>query len=147
SVLSIVVVGTLLLICGSSSSPATSGATLPRNVIVPLSAVSRLFPDITRQGSSGRNATATGNPKATRMVIYESGDGWKKVTLTVDRYRNASDASAAYQQAVEKSQSVAGFKPVPVATAGRQTFAGTTTMGAETHIGLGVLDHKLIVGA
>jgi len=147
SALWIVVAGTLLLVCDSSSSPAASGTTLPRNVIVSLSEVSRLFPDIARQGSTGRNSTATGNPKATRMVIYESGDGSKKVTLSVDQYRSSSDASSAYQQAVQKSQSVPGFKPVPVPAAGRQTFAGTTTMGAETHIGLGALDHTLIVGA
>jgi hypothetical protein len=120
---------------------------LARNVMVPLSEVSRLFPEITRQRSTGRNATATGNPKATRMVIYENGDGSKKVTLSVDQYRNASDASSAYQQGVATSQSVAGFKPVAVPSADQQTFAGTTTMGAETHIGLGALDHKLIVGA
>jgi hypothetical protein len=81
------------------------------------------------------------------MVIYETGDGSKKVTITVDRYRSASEASSAYEQAVQKSQSVPGFRPVPVPTLGQQTFAGTVTMGAETHIGLGALDHKLIVGA
>jgi hypothetical protein len=145
--LSIAAVGALALACESSSSPATSGTTLPRNVIVPLSGVSRFFPDITRETSTGRNSTATGNPKATRMVIYETGDGSKKITITVDRYGSSSDASSAYQEAVQKSQSVPGFKPVPVPTLGQQTFAGTTTMGAETHIGLGALDHKLIVGA
>ena len=124
-----------------------AGTTLPRNVIVSLSAVSRLFPDITRETSTGRNLTATGNPKATRMVIYETGDGSKKVTITVDQYKSSSDASSAYQQAVEKSQSVPGFKPVPIPTSGQQTFAGTVTQGAETHIGLGALDHELIVGA
>jgi len=144
--LSIAAVGTLSLACESSSSPA-SGTTLPRNVIVPLSRVSRFFPDITRETSTGRNLTATGNPKATRMVIYETGDGSKKVTITVDRYRSSSEASSAYQQAVQKSQSVPGFRPVPVPTLGQQTFAGTVTMGAETHVGLGALDHKLIVGA
>jgi hypothetical protein len=82
--LSIAAVGTLSLACGSFSSPATSGTTLPRNVIVPLSAGSRFFPDITRETSTGRNLMATGNPKATRMVIYETGDGSKKVTITVD---------------------------------------------------------------
>jgi len=51
------------------------------------------------------------------------------------------------QQAVKKSQSAPGFKPVSVPTLGQQTFAGTSTMGAETHIGLGALDHNLIVGA
>jgi hypothetical protein len=145
--LSIAAVGALALACESSSSPATSGSTLPRNVIVPLSGVSRFFPDITRETSTGRNSTATGNPKATRMVIYETGEGSKKITITVDRYGSSSDASSAYQEAVQKSQSVPGFKPVPVPTLGQQTFAGTTTMGGETHIGLGALDHKLIVGA
>src|SRR6476620_7325586 len=79
----IAMVGTLSLVCESFSAPATPSGTLPRNVIVPLSEVSRLFPDITRETSTGRNLTATGNPKATRLVIYESGDGSKKVTITV----------------------------------------------------------------
>ena len=81
------------------------------------------------------------------MVIYETGDGSKKVTITVDQYASSSEASSAYQQAVQKSQSVPGFKSVRVPTLGQQSFAGTVTMGAETHIGLGALDHKLIVGA
>jgi hypothetical protein len=145
--LSLATVGTLSLACESFSAPATSGGTLPRNVIVPLSEVSRLFPDITRETSTGRNLTATGNPKATRLVIYESGDGSKKVTITVDQYGSPRDASSAYKQAVQKSQSVPGFKPVRVPRLGQQAFAGTTTMDGETHIGLGTLDHKLIVGA
>jgi hypothetical protein len=62
----------------SSSSSATSDRTLPRNVIVPLSAISRFFPDVVREASTSRNVMAAGNPKATRMVIYESGDGWSK---------------------------------------------------------------------
>jgi hypothetical protein len=145
--LSIAAVGTLSLACESSSSPATSGTTLPRNVIVPLSAVSRFFPDITRETSTGRNLLAIGNPKATRVVIYETGDGSKKVTITVDKYGSLGDASSAYQQAVQQSQSVPGYKPVSVTTLGQKTFAGTVTMGAETHIGFGALDHNLIVGA
>ena len=145
--LSIATVGTLLLACESFSAPATSGSTLPRNVIVPLSAIARLFPDITRETSTGPDLTATGNPKATRMVIYESGDGAKKVTITIDQYGSSRDASSAYEQAVQKSQSVPGFKPVRVPRLGQRAFAGTTTMDAETHIGLGALDHKLIVGA
>ena len=146
--LSIATVGTLLLACEGFSAPATSASTtLPRNVIVPLSEVSRFFPDITREASTGPDLTATGNPKATRMVIYESGDGAKKVTITVDRYGSSRDASSAYKQAVQKSQSVPGFKPVQVPRSGQQAFAGTTTMDGETHIGLGTLDHKLIVGA
>jgi hypothetical protein len=140
-------VGILSLVCESFSAPVTSSGTLPRNVIVPLSEVARFFPDITRETSTGPDLTATGNPKATRMVIYESGDGAKKVTVTVDQYRSSRDASSAYKQAVQKSQSVPGFKPVQVPRLGQQAFAGTTTMDAETHVGLGMLDHKLIVGA
>ncbi len=145
--LSIAMVGTLSLVCESFSAPATSGGTLPRDVIVPLSEVTRLFPDITRETSTSGNATATGSPKATRLVIYESGDGSKKVTITVDRYGSSRDASSAYKQAVQKSQSVPGFKPVRVPRLGQLAFAGTTTMDGETHIGLGTLDHKRIVGA
>src|SRR6188472_3761671 len=66
--LSIAIVGSLSLVCESFSAPATSGGTLPRNVIVPLSGVTRLFPDITREANTGPDLTATGNPKATRMV-------------------------------------------------------------------------------
>jgi hypothetical protein len=140
-------VGALSLACESSSSPDISGTTLSREVVVPLSEVSRVLPDITRETSTGRNLTATGNPKATRMVIYGTGDGSKKVTITVDQYGSPSDASSAYQQAVQKSQSVPGFKPIPVPHLGQQAFAGTVTMDAETHIGLGARDDKLIVGA
>jgi hypothetical protein len=143
----IAAVGALSLACESSSSPDISGTTLSREVVVPLSEVSRVLPDITRETSTGRNLTATGNPKATRMVIYGTGDGSKKVTITVDQYGSPSDASSAYQQAVQKSQSVPGFKPIPVPNLGQQAFAGTVTMDAETHIGLGARDHKLIVGA
>jgi hypothetical protein len=115
-------VGTLSLACESFSSPATSGMTLPHNVIAPLSGVSRFFRDITRETITGRNLTATGNPKATRMVIYETGDGSKKVTITVDQYASSSDASSAYEQAVQESQSVSGFEPVPVPTLGLTDF-------------------------
>ena len=145
--LSIAAVGALSLACEAFPSSATPGPTLPRNVIVTLTAVSRLFPEIIRETSTGRNLTATGDPKATRMVIYAIDAGSKKVTITIDQYRSPRDASSAYQQAVQKSQSVPGFKLIPVANLGQQTFAGTVTTVAETHIGLGVLDNKLIVGA
>ena len=136
---------------GSSSSPSSttsaSDFTLPRSVVVPLSVVNRLFPEVTQEASTGRNLTATGNPTATRSVIYATSDGSKKVTITVDQYGSSSDALSAYQQAVQKSQSVPGFNPVPVPTLGQRAFAGSVTRGAETHVGLGVLDDKLIVGA
>jgi hypothetical protein len=137
---------------GSSSSPSSttsaSDFTLPRSVVVPLSVVSRLFPEVTQEASTGRNLTAAGTPTATRSVIYATSDGSKKVTISVDQYGSSSDALSAYQQAVQKSQSVPGFNPaVPVPTLGQRAFAGSVTRGAETHVGLGVLDDKLIVGA
>jgi hypothetical protein len=143
----IAAVGTLSLAFESASTPATPDTILPRNVILPLSVVSRFFPDIIREASTGRNETATGNPKATRMVIFETRDGSRKVTVTIDQYASPGDASSAYHEAVQKSQSVPGYQPVPVPTLGQQTFAGTVTMKAETHIGFGALDHKLILGA
>jgi hypothetical protein len=153
--LSIAAAGALSLVCGGSSSSAVSsksssdasGITLPRNVVVPLSAVNRLFPEITRQTSTGHNSTATNNPNATRSVIYASGDGSKKVTITVDQYGTPGDASSAYEQAIQKSQSVPGFKPITVPNLGQQAFAGSVTVDAETHVGLGALDGRLIVGA
>jgi hypothetical protein len=67
------------------------------------------------------------------------------VTISVDHYENTTDASSAYEQAVEKSK-IPGFKPVSVPNLGQKTFAGTVTSGGETHVGLGALVGKLIVG-
>ena len=47
----------------------------------------------------------------------------------------------------KRVQSVPGFNPVPVPTLGQRAFAGSVTRGAETRVGLGVLDDELIVGA
>src|SRR6266478_6931989 len=102
-------------------------------------------PQVTQEASTGQNLTAVGNPKATRSVIYANGDSSKKVTITVDQYESSTDASSAYQQAVEKSK-IPGFKPVSVPNVGQEAFAGTVTMGAETHVGLGALIGKLIIG-
>jgi len=137
----------LLLAFESSSPTAGSEITLHRSAIVPLSAVSRLFPEITRETGMQRNLLATGNPQATGMVIYATDDGSKKMTITIDVYGTPGRASSAYRQAVHKSRSVPGYKPIPMPNSGQQTFAGTVTMKGETHIGLGVLDHKLILGA
>lgn len=119
---------------------------LPRNVVVPQTVVNQFFPEVTSVASTGSNATATGSPKATRSVIYANAAGSKKVTITVDEYGSSSDALAAYQQAVQKSK-IPGMKPLAVPKVGQRAFAGTVTMNGETHIGLGALDGKLIVGA
>jgi hypothetical protein len=132
-----------------SGSPVTTGASavlLPRNVVIPLSVVSRFFPELTQEASTGQNSTAVGTPKATRSVIYTTAGASKKVTITVDLYESLSDASTAYQQAVQKSKIVPGFKPVSISHLGQKSFAGSVTMGAETHVGLGAIDGRLIVG-
>ena len=137
---------------GQSPSPANgstiaSDSLLPRKAVVPISMVNRFFPEVTREASTGRNLTAVANPKATRSVIYANSDSSKKVTITVDQYPTASDASSAYQEAVAKSKTVPGFKPVPAENLGQNAFVGTVTQGGETHIGLGALHGTLIVGA
>ena len=109
--------------------------------------VNRVFPEITREASTGRNLTAVADAKATRSVIYANSDSSKKVTITVDQYSTASDASSAYEEAVVKSKTVPGFKPVPAENLGQNAFIGTVTRGGETHIGLGALHGVLIVGA
>ena len=131
----------------SNGSAKASGSMLPRKVVVPISTVNRFFPEVTRQASTGHNLTAVANAKATRSVIYANSDSSKKVTITVDQYSTASDALSAYQEAVAKSKTVPGFRPVPAENLGENTFVGTVTQGGETHIGLGALHGTLIVGA
>jgi hypothetical protein len=109
--------------------------------------VSRSFPELSREASTGENVTAVGNSVATRSVIYTNNDNSKKVTITVDQYASTSDASSAFQEAVQKSKTVAGFKPVTEGNLGNDTFIGSVTQDGETHIGLGALGGTLIIGA
>ena len=122
------------------------GALLARDLIITLPAVRRFFPEATQEMSTGQNATAVRNPEATRSVIYASSDKSKKVTISVDRYATSSEASAAYDEAVQKSMSVPGFRPVDAPNLGSHSFIGTVTQGTETHIGLGALRGTFIVG-
>jgi len=118
----------------------------PSEVVIPLGTVDSFFPQVTRVVSTGPNQTSLGNPQATIAVIYGNGDGSVKVTISVDEYRSAADASSAYQQALQASEQVPGFHLIPAPNLGQQAFAGTVTMGGETHIGSGVLNGRLIVG-
>src|SRR6476469_721841 len=88
----------------ANSSAKASDSMLPREVVVPISTVSRFFPEVTHEPSAGQNLTAVANPRATRSVICANSDSSKKVTMTVDGYATASDASSAYQEAVVKSK-------------------------------------------
>jgi hypothetical protein len=152
----IAAVGAISLVaCSSSVSSVAEAPTtaptapglLPRNVVVPLKIVARYFPEITVVVRSGNNETATGNPRATRSVAFADAAGTKKVTISVDSFGAASDASSAYRIAVATSRAVTGFKPLAVPDLGDKTFAGTVTQGSETHVGLGVLVGNLTVGA
>lgn len=125
---------------------AAESGVLPRGVIVSVSAVQTYFPQVTREEHSGSNATAVGAPTATRSVIFANGDASKKVTLSVDRYASGRDASAAYRSAIAKSR-IPGSAPITVPVLGQATFAGRVTRGSETHVGMGILDGNLIVGA
>jgi hypothetical protein len=147
---SIALVGALSLAAYGQSSPSSSATStpesaLPRSFIVALRAIEEFFPEVTKEASTGQNSTAVGNPKTTRSVIYANADNSKKVTISVDQYESSTEASSGYEQAVEKSK-IPGFKPVSVPNLGQKAFAGTVTMGAETHLGLGALAGKLIVG-
>jgi len=138
----------LLTADGQSPSPAKAAdSILSSNVVVRISTVNRFFPEVTSEASTGRNLTVVANAKATRSVIYANSDSSKKVTISVDEYATASDASSAYQEAVAKSKTVPGFKSVPSENLGRDAFVGTVTQGGETHIGVGALHGTQIVGA
>ena len=91
-----------------SATTSASDSQLPRNGVVPTRVVNRFFPEVTQEVSTGQNSTAVGNPKATRSVIYANNDSSKKVTITVDHYASSSEASSAYQEAVQKSKIVPG---------------------------------------
>jgi hypothetical protein len=150
---SIIAIATLsLAVSGQSVSPGSgttsaSESVLARDAIVPLTVVKRFFPKVTQEASTGNNLTAVGKTEATRSVIYTNSDSSKKVTISVDQYASANDASSAYQEAVQKSKTVPGFKPVSAQNLGQNAFIGTVTQGEETHIGLGTLHGTLIVGA
>jgi hypothetical protein len=144
AILSLAAFGQSLSADGDASSVPES--LLSRNVIVPLAVVHRFFPEVTRETSTGHNVTAVGNTQATRSVIYANSDNSNKVTITVDQYAGSTEASSAYQEAVQRSRNVPGFKPLSAANLGQNAFIGTVTQGAETHIGIGALHGGLIVG-
>jgi hypothetical protein len=132
----------------SSNAADVPGGLLARKFVVSLRLVGQFFPEIIRTASTGRDTTAVGNPEATRAVIYANADGTKLVTVTVDRYATVDDAEAAYREALDRSEKVPGFGPISLRlNVGQQSFAGTVTMGGETHVGLGALDGRRIFGA
>jgi predicted small lipoprotein YifL len=133
-----------LAACGDAGPPAQL---LPRDTVVPVSAVTKYFPDVTKESSTGPNETSVGKPIASRSVVFASADGKKKVTLSVDQYASASGAAAAFQTAVQGSKAAPGFNPAAAPDLGQEAFAGTSQVGAEMHFGLGARDGALIMSA
>jgi hypothetical protein len=132
----------------SSSDADISGGLLPLEFIISRRLVGQFFPEIVQTTSTGRDETAVGKPEATRAAIYANADGTKLVTVTVNRYPTVDDAAAAYREALDKSEAARGFGPISLRlNVGKQSFAGTATKDGETHLGLGALDGRLIVGA
>ena len=107
-----------LAACGDAATP--SAQLLPHNTVVPVSVVTKYFPDVTKEASTGPNETSVGKPIATRSVVFASADGKKKVTLSVDQYASASDAAAVYQTAVQGSKAAPGFNPAATPNWGRR---------------------------
>jgi hypothetical protein len=143
-VLSVAAIALLsLAACGDAGRPQL----LPRETVVPVSAVTKYFPDVTQESSTGLNETSVGKPIASRSVVFGSADGKKKVTVSVDQYASAGDATAAYQTAVQGSKAAPGFHPAATPDLGEEAFAGTSQVGAEMHFGLGARDGTLIMSA
>ena len=147
----IALIGTLSMAAyGQSPSPASgtrssADSLLTRKAVIPISTVRRFFPQVDQESSTGPNLTAVGNPKATRSVIYANSKGLKKVTITVDQYVSSSDASSAYEEAIQKSKTVPGFTPISAPNLGQNAFMATVTRGEETHVGFGALHGEFIV--
>lgn len=134
-----------LAACGDAADP--SAQLLPRNSVVPVSVVTKYFPDVINEASTGPNETSVGKPIGSISAVFTSADGMKKVTLSIDQYASANDAAAAYQTAVQGSKAAPGFKPAVTPDLGQEAFAGTSQVGTEKHFGLGARDGTLIMSA
>ncbi len=129
-----------------AGTASASDSLLAREVVIPISTVRRFFPQVDQEASTGPHLTAVGDPKATRSVIYANNNNSKKVTISVDQYVSSSDASSAYEEAVQKSKAVPGWTPISAPDLGQNAFMATVTRGEETHIGFGALRGNLILG-
>ena len=117
---------------------------LSHNVVVPLKVVRQFFPALTRQLEAGVDAAAFGKPSATRRVIYVSGDGAQRITISVDNYTYGSEALLAYQQAAQKTQ-LAEFESIAISGVGQQVFGGTMKQDSETQVTITASDDKILL--
>ena len=108
--------------------------------------VNQYFDTITQQDSTGKDSTAQGTRRHQGRVLYQR-RWFTKLQLPSIGYRKSSDATSAYQTALQKSEDVPGFEPITIPSVGQQSFAGSVTQGGETHVGLGALDGNFVFGA
>jgi hypothetical protein len=127
---------------------SSGAALLPRDVILPLSTVKEVLPEMTQEISTGQNQTVVGNPTANRAVTYATADDSQRVVISVDKYKSSEEASSSYQEASQKSKEVPGVSgSETVSNLGDGAFIGVVTQGDETHVGGGALYGDLIVTA
>ena len=132
----------------TASGEASSPSPLARDVVVPLSTVKKILPEMTQQTATGKSKGAVGNPTGSRIVTYATADGSQRVVISVDQYPSSEEASSAYREALQKSKEVPGaVKGETVSDLGEEAFIGVVTQGAETHVGGGALYGELIVTA
>lgn len=130
----------------SSSEPSSSSATLlPRDVIISLSTVKEVLPEMSQETATGQDETALGKPTGSRSVTYASADGSQRVVISVAQYPSSQDASSTYQEAVQGSQEAPGGEGQTVSDVGEKAFIGSSAQGGETHVGGGALYGNLIV--
>ena len=141
-----------LVACGNGNDNAdstretSSGSTLlPRNVVLTLSEVKQVLPEMSQESATGEDETALGNPTGTRSATYATDDGAQRVVISVAQYQSSEDASSTFQEAVRGSLEAPGGEGETVSDLGEKAFIGTSAQGNETHVGGGALYGELIV--
>jgi hypothetical protein len=146
--LSLLAGATAVAVLESSSEPSSGAALLPRDVIIPLSSVKEVLPEMTQQIDTGPNKTVVGNPTANRAVTYATADDSQRVVISVDVYKSSEEASSSFQEASRKSKEVPGVSgSETISDLGDGAFIGVVTQGDESHVGGGALYGDSIVTA
>ena len=129
----------------STGETSSGSRLLPRNVVLTLSEVEEVLPEMSQETATGEDETALGNPTSTRSVTYATDDGSQRVVVSVAQYQSSDDASSAFQEAVQGSLEAPGGEGETVSDLGEKAFIGTSAQGNETHVGGGALYGDLIV--
>jgi hypothetical protein len=145
AVLLIMAVVVLSLSACANGNGASSSSTLPSNLILTLSEVKELLPEMSQETATGEDESALGKPTGTSSVTYATDDGSQRVVISVDQYQSSDDASSTYQEAVQGSKEAPGGAGEAVSDVGEKAFIGTSAQGNERHVGGGALYGDLIV--